>query len=333
MADFSVRSDAVDVDEIMRQIRARIREKRGADYTEAEVKQLASVKLEQFLDPRGLRSDLVEQFRLKVTSEAPKDEFTEAMLYETPRGWLRSVRRLLNPLLKLFFNPAAVSGALRKQTDVLLYEVIHNLVLELTRAGIEIHNLKMRVESLSSRVDFDERRARSLEGVVQYRQNVQQRPPSRPDLTDRQDQRPARPDQPSVSQPTRTEPVARPDQTSPSGQTARTDQPATTQDAAARPAQPVQPAQPGQPGHQGRPPQPGGPDSGESGDRRRRRRRRRRRPGQTLAESTGPAGAGSPGTGSQFAQPGSSAPASFGSGAAASSDADDDGPDDGASDQ
>ena len=37
MADFNVRSDAVDVEQIMRQIRARIREKRGADYTEAGV--------------------------------------------------------------------------------------------------------------------------------------------------------------------------------------------------------------------------------------------------------------------------------------------------------
>jgi ribonuclease E len=42
-------------------------------------------------------------------------------------------------------------------------------VLELTRLGIENKNLKMRVESLNSRMDFDERRARALEGVVQYK--------------------------------------------------------------------------------------------------------------------------------------------------------------------
>ena len=56
MADFTVRSDSVDVEQIMRQIRARIREKRGVDYTEAELQQLASVKLEKFLDPSGVRS-------------------------------------------------------------------------------------------------------------------------------------------------------------------------------------------------------------------------------------------------------------------------------------
>ena len=34
MPEFSVRADSVNVEEIMRQIRARVKEKRGADYTE-----------------------------------------------------------------------------------------------------------------------------------------------------------------------------------------------------------------------------------------------------------------------------------------------------------
>ena len=72
MADVNVRSDSVDVEQIMRQIRARVREKRGADYTEAELQQLAKVKLEKFLDPTGVRSDLLEQFRSqRTTSPAP----------------------------------------------------------------------------------------------------------------------------------------------------------------------------------------------------------------------------------------------------------------------
>ena len=57
----------------------------------------------------------------------------------------------------------------RAAWNSLYYEVLHNLVLETTRAGIEIKNLKMRVEALSSRLDFSERRVRALEGVVQYR--------------------------------------------------------------------------------------------------------------------------------------------------------------------
>src|SRR6187397_175032 len=91
MADFTVRSDSVDVEQIMRQIRARIREKRGADYTEGELRELATVKLEKFLDPGGVRSDLVDQFRRQrvASPELPKYEFEDTTLYETHRGALR----------------------------------------------------------------------------------------------------------------------------------------------------------------------------------------------------------------------------------------------------
>src|SRR5579864_3178299 len=187
MADFHVRSDSVDVEQIMGQIRTRIREKRGADYTEAELQHLASVKLEKFLDSRGVRSTLVEAFRkTRVASPEPASyEFTDETLFESPRPWLRRVRRWLAPILRLFINPDRVSAALRVQKEVnadfhrrfrareemdpLYYEVVHNLVLEITRLGIDVQNLKMRVESLSSRLDFDERRGRSLEGMVQRR--------------------------------------------------------------------------------------------------------------------------------------------------------------------
>src|SRR6187399_2479100 len=151
MSDFSVRSDNVDVEQIMRQIRARIREKRGVDYTEAELQQLAKVKLEKFLDPRGVRSDLVEQFRKHrtVSPEPPTYEFEDTTLYETHRGALRFIRKLLHPILKLFVNPNPLIHALhvqkqandefhrrfrqREEMDPLFYEVIHNLVVEVTR--------------------------------------------------------------------------------------------------------------------------------------------------------------------------------------------------------
>jgi hypothetical protein len=183
MADFTVRSDNVDVEEIMRQIRARIREKRGVDYTEEEIRELANLKLEKFLDPRGVRSDLLEQYRRRrEASTAPRNyAFEDETIYSSSRPLLRFIRRLLNPILKLFFNPNPLIEALHiqsklndsyNQAESLYYELIHNLVLETTRLSIEVKNLKMRVESMSSRLDFDERRARALEGVVQYRPGV-----------------------------------------------------------------------------------------------------------------------------------------------------------------
>ena len=197
MPDFNVRSDSVNVEQIMEQIRARIREKRGVDYTEQQLRELAAVKLEKFLDPRGVRSDLLQQFKRRqpATIEPivlPVYQFEDTTIYETHRGILRFIRRLLNPILKLFFNPNELILALHKQTkinavlaerdalreqqrqerremDALYYEVIHNLVVEMTRIGIETKNQKMRVESIGSRLEFNERRARALESAVVYK--------------------------------------------------------------------------------------------------------------------------------------------------------------------
>ena len=316
--DFHVRSDSVDVEQIMGQIRGRIRDKRGADYTEAELQHLASVKLERFLDSRGVRSTLVEAFKKTrvVDPELESYTFTDTTLYETHRGWLRPIRKLFKPILQLFFNPDRVSSAFKQQQalnrdfykrirhrddmDPLYYEVIHNLVLEITRLGIDVQNLKMRVESLSSRVDFDERRARSLEGMVQQR-----RPPIVEGRPDRQ--------QADRSQ-------------GPQGGGDRPQAAAGVE--GARPPEAGGPPFGGAPG--------GGnfggqePRSDESRERRRRRRRRRRRPGQNMGMGTNPQGSGgqSSAPGTSEAQPGG------GSSPAAWSDdgGGDDGPDDGGDD-
>ena len=210
MADFNIRSESVDVEQIMKQIRGRIQEKRGVDYTEEQIRELASVRLEKFLDPKNLRSDLLEQFRKSrpALPEPPQDPppveapyaFDDQTLFHSHRSVLRLFRKLLQPVLKLFINPNTLNKILDKQAqfnidllkrdqrrrvelqrqvagfersrgewNILYYEILHNLVLETTRNGIELKNLKMRLESLTSRLDFSERRVRALEGVVQYR--------------------------------------------------------------------------------------------------------------------------------------------------------------------
>jgi len=192
MGDFSVRSELVNIEQIMEQIRARIREKRGVDYTEEQLHELANIKLQKFLDPRGVRSDLLDQFRKAQrppdASEFPNYAFEEQTLFESHRGPLRFVRRLLQPVLKLFFNPNPLIQALniqshlntdvrdrevrRRATEALYYELIHNLVVETTRLGIEVKNLTMRVESMAGRLEFAERRARSLESAVVYKSST-----------------------------------------------------------------------------------------------------------------------------------------------------------------
>src|SRR5438874_7164959 len=115
MSDFSVRSDSVNVERIMEQIRARIREKRGVDYTEEEIRELAAVKLEKFLDPRGVRSDLLNQFRSAPPDhppDFPNYAFEEDTLFESHRSVIRFFRTLLRPFLKLLFNPNPLIQAL-----------------------------------------------------------------------------------------------------------------------------------------------------------------------------------------------------------------------------
>ncbi len=206
MSDFNVRSDSVNVEQIMEQIRSKIREKRGVDYTEEQIYELATVKLEKILDSRGVRSGLLEEFRRVQPPyqppELPNYSFEDQTLFESHRAPLRWVRRLLLPILKLFFNPNPLIAALhiqsklnamsaereakreaaRQGVDQLHYELLHNLVVETTRMGIEVHNLKMRVESLASRLEFNERRARALESVVVYQPS-----PEIPEETARQE--------------------------------------------------------------------------------------------------------------------------------------------------
>ena len=216
MAEFNIQSDSVDVTRIMEQIRQRIQEKRGRDYTEQQIRELATVKLERFLDPQQVRSNLVEHYR-QLKPPEPLDptpherpgptpelfDFNEHTIYASSRGTMgkliRLIRKLLNPLLKLFFNPTPVVFALtrqaeinawtlqllqkqadiaeragakfaaREELDALNYEVLNNLVVEMTRLSVDMKNHRSLVESVAGRLDFGERRARALESVVQRR--------------------------------------------------------------------------------------------------------------------------------------------------------------------
>src|SRR5262245_8760708 len=190
MPDFHARNDSVNVEQIMEQIRSRIREKRGVDYEEQQVQELAKSKLEQLLDPRGVQSDVLDRLKkLQPSYEAPQlpsYEFEDSTMFESTRGPLRFIRRMLNPILKLFFNPNPLIGALHTQArlntmyaereakrdamrlagEQLYYQVLHNLLIEMTRTGLEVKSLRMRLESIGSRLEFNERRARALESAV-----------------------------------------------------------------------------------------------------------------------------------------------------------------------
>jgi len=183
----------VDVEQIMREIRSRISQRHGIELTTQQIQELAARRLEAILDPRTAKPSLLEQIRRSTATPVdpsptpePAYSFEDTTLYDSHRGPLRFIRRLLNPLLKLFFNPNPLISALNTQAKLnqaaaqreaerdrrqaewnsLHYEILQRLALEVTRSSLETQQLLMRIDALSAKVDFAERRARSIEGTL-----------------------------------------------------------------------------------------------------------------------------------------------------------------------
>ncbi len=195
------RSD-VDVEQIMRDIRARIAQRHGIELTNQQIQELAARRLESILDPRSVKPALLDQLRRAAgtppapaaAAPEPRYTFEDTTLYESHRGLMRFIRKLLNPILKLFFNPNPLIRALNVQSQLnteavareaerdrrqaewnaLHYELLHRVVTEISRVTLEAQSLSMRVESLAGKVDFNERRVRGIEGAMH-----QGRPPGR----------------------------------------------------------------------------------------------------------------------------------------------------------
>ena len=196
--------DQLDVEQIMREIRSRISEKHGIDLTAQQIQELAARRLEAILDPRTIKPSLMDELRraaglpADTTPSEPEGDaaIDESALYTSESGFLNSLRRLFNPLLKLLINPKAIVDALnaqsrktkalaaqetelrRRQTEwnALHFEILRRLVTDIARVEIDNQHLAHRVESLQARVDFNERRVRGLESTTQH----QPRPVSRP---------------------------------------------------------------------------------------------------------------------------------------------------------
>ena len=202
-------SDQVDVEQIMREIRSRVSQRHGIELTPQQIQELAARRLEAILDPRHVNPTLFDQLR-KGASSAPEPapqaaegggSITEDALYEGG-GVVRFFRRLLNPLLKLLFNPAPLIAALqaqarvsqeaatrgaereRRQTEwnALHYQVLQRLVTEVSRNSLEVQALVSRVEALGGRVDFNDRRIRTLDSAPAPARNqrAHEAPPHQP---------------------------------------------------------------------------------------------------------------------------------------------------------
>ena len=167
---FRIASRDVDVDELVRQVRAAIAEKKRGLYTEDELREIAERPLEPVLDAHDFKSSLLAELlrdpgRWNYT-------FSPDAVYRSSRGTagqaLEALRRILRPVQKLFWNPTPMISALSRQSDLnsTYVHLLHNMALALTRQNLEIHELKNRLLQLEGRLDLQARREKSLESLL-----------------------------------------------------------------------------------------------------------------------------------------------------------------------
>jgi len=173
---FEIQSKDVDVEAIMRAIRKRIDQKKQGLYSDDEIREIAEHRLDAVLDAHDFNPDFIKDFRAQ---EAHWNfRFGEDTVYESSRGTvgqiLETIRSLLRPVQKLFWNPNPMIAALSRQSDLNSYYVhlLHNLAIEMTKLNLELQELRNRCLELQGRLDFQVRRERTLEGMVVYRDDA-----------------------------------------------------------------------------------------------------------------------------------------------------------------
>lgn len=171
---FEIRADGVDVHKLLADVHARIDERRAAGlYTEEELRYIETRELEGVLQGRDLSAALLAEFQERDARW--NYAFGPETLYRSSRGpagrLLEAARRLLRPVQKLFWNPNPMIAALSRQSDLNRFSVhlLHNLVLELSRLNLELSEVRNRNLQLQGRLDALERREKTLEGMVAYR--------------------------------------------------------------------------------------------------------------------------------------------------------------------
>jgi hypothetical protein len=170
---FEIKSADVDVAALMEAIRKRIEEKKKGLYTDAEIQEIAEHRLDAVLDAHDFNPDLIKDFR---TSPGRWNFlFDKDTIYGSSRGLvgtvLATIRGLLRPVQKLFWNPNPMIYALSRQSDLNNYYVhlLHNLSLELTRLNLEVQELKNRNLQMQGRLEMLARREKTLESMVVFR--------------------------------------------------------------------------------------------------------------------------------------------------------------------
>ena len=165
-----IESKDVDVDELMRQVRETIAEKKRVLFSEEELRDIAERPLEPVLDAHDFRSTLLGE--LLQRPGRWNFAFDPETVYRSSRGalgrTLEALRRALRPVQKLFWNPTPMISALSRQADLnaTYVHLLHNFAVEVTRLNLETQDLKNRLLQLQGRLELQARREKALEALL-----------------------------------------------------------------------------------------------------------------------------------------------------------------------
>ncbi len=162
---FEIHADGVDVVEIMRQIRERIKEKKEKGiYTDEEIQEISDLKIQTFAESSEIDSELLRRLL------EPNHGWNIQAGYpiKTHRsGWkgklILLAKKLVRPLVRLYTD-----HLINRQAQLNLYLVYlsHNLTRELTRLQIEYRKIDYRCQVLQREVDFMKERQRAFEDLA-----------------------------------------------------------------------------------------------------------------------------------------------------------------------
>jgi hypothetical protein len=165
--DNSDSGSPIDIEAIMREIRDTIAQKKQKGiYSEEEIEEIAKLKLETFADSAEIDTMLVRYLR----EENRMWNISSDYRVESHRGKLGGLivlaKKIVRPLIRLYTDHIVERQA---QLNLYIVHILHNLVRELTRLNVENTQLRHRLEVLEHEHRFFQKRERTLEDLVVYR--------------------------------------------------------------------------------------------------------------------------------------------------------------------
>jgi hypothetical protein len=160
-----LKKEALDIEEIMKDIRSRVASGQERNCSEEEILDLLNIDPEDPIDKRAVRGDFWRALHSSRTEEG-EVEFVNLSAY-LGRGTslknkiLRKIRKIFWPFARIFFNTGYIFSV---QNDSV--QLMHNLIYELTLLRLDNDRLRDGYQVLLHKIQQMEAKQRELEKIV-----------------------------------------------------------------------------------------------------------------------------------------------------------------------